>query len=202
MNKQLQKHFDNHGRFNYSVAESSFDTWLDGCTRGIPARKVSIYTEGRLLAFVTDIKAIKATENQLGWVVVMKRLCFVFYLKGKCISKTDCIAVSETVSGISFDTFFEDFIHGNRPCESMLTESFEYIGLELVHKPSPYYSKASLGFKASPNVSNFIVKVMCSRGHANLRMLQIKDEIIAVNRYSCLGVLDKWLKYFVNNLNI
>ncbi|MBK6527068.1 MAG: hypothetical protein IPG07_16880 [Crocinitomicaceae bacterium] len=30
LEKLLQKHFDNFGRFNYSVAESSFDTWLDG----------------------------------------------------------------------------------------------------------------------------------------------------------------------------
>lgn len=30
LEKLLQRHFDNFGRFNYSVAESSFDTWLDG----------------------------------------------------------------------------------------------------------------------------------------------------------------------------
>ncbi|HNR85724.1 MAG TPA: hypothetical protein PKN38_03875, partial [Taishania sp.] len=27
---RFQIHFDNHGRFNYSVAASSYDTWLDG----------------------------------------------------------------------------------------------------------------------------------------------------------------------------
>ena len=30
LNAQLQKHFDNSGRFNYSVADYYFDTWLDG----------------------------------------------------------------------------------------------------------------------------------------------------------------------------
>ncbi|MBK6987685.1 MAG: M61 family metallopeptidase [Bacteroidetes bacterium] len=30
LNIRLQKHFDNPGRFNMSVADSSFDTWLDG----------------------------------------------------------------------------------------------------------------------------------------------------------------------------
>ena len=28
----------------------------------------------------------------------------------------------------------------------------------------------------------------------------LEDEIIAINGYSCLGELDKWLKYFDNDL--
>src|SRR5690554_3271411 len=45
MSNQIQRHMDNFGRFNYSVAQSSFDTWLDGYVPGAPRRKVSIYTE-------------------------------------------------------------------------------------------------------------------------------------------------------------
>ncbi len=200
MNKQLQKHFDNHGRFNYSVAESSFDTWLDGYVPGTPARKVSIYTEGCLLAFVTDIMVLKATDNQLGLDSVMKRLYFDYYLKGKGVSEADYKAVLENVSGISFDSFFEDFIHGNRPYESILTEAFDYIGLELLHKPSAFYSHGRLGFKTIPNGLNFLTKVIYPGSPANLGGLMLEDEIIAVNGYSCMGELDKWLKYFDNDL--
>ncbi len=200
MNKQLQKHFDNHGRFNYSVAESSVDTWLDGYVPGTPARKVSIYTEGCLLAFVTDVMIFKATDNQFGIDTVMKRLYFDFYLKGKGVSEEDYKSVLENVSGISFDQFFEDFIHGNKPYESILTEAFEYIGLELNHKPSPFYSHGRLGFKTIPNGANFLVKVIYPGGPANLGGLMLEDEIIAVNGYACLGELDKWLNYFDNDL--
>ncbi len=200
MNKQLQKHFDNHGRFNYSVAESSFDTWLDGYVPGAPARKVSIYTEGCLLAFVTDVMLLQATDDQFGLDTVMKRLYFDFYLKGKGVSEADYKAVLENVSGISFDAFFEDFVHGNRPYESILTEAFEYIGLELHHKPSSFYSHGRLGFKTVPQGSNFIVKVIYPGSPANLGGLMLEDEIIAVNEYACLGELDKWLRYFDNDL--
>lgn len=199
-NKQLQKHFDNHGRFNHSVAESSFDTWLDGYVPGAPARKVSIYTEGCLLAFVTDVMVLKATEDQLGLDTVMKRLYFDFYLKGKGVSEADYKAVLENVSGISFDTFFQDFIHGNKPYESILTEALDYIGLELHHKPSPFYSHGRLGFKTIPNGANFIVKLIYPGSPANLGGLLLEDEIIAINGYSCQGELDKWLKYFDNDL--
>jgi len=199
MNKQLQKHFDNHGRFNYSVSESSYDTWLDGYVPGAPARKVSIYTEGCLLAFVTDVMLLQATDNQFGLDVVMKLLYFDFYIKGKGVSEFDYKTVLEKVGGISFDTFFEDFIHGNRPYESILTEAFEYIGLELNHQTSSFYSHGRLGFKSIPQGLNFIVKMIYPGSPANLGGLQLEDEIIAVNGYSCNGELDKWLKYFDND---
>lgn len=200
MNKQLQKHFDNHGRFNYSVAESSFDTWLDGYIPGTPARKVSIYTEGCLLAFVMDVMLLQATDNQFGLDTVMKRLYFEYYMKGKGVSEQDYKSVLENVSGISFNAFFEDFIHGNKPYESILTEAFDYIGMELNHKPSSIYSHARLGYKAIPNGLNFIVKVIYPGSPANLGGLMLEDEIIAINGYSCQGEMDKWLKYFDNDL--
>ncbi len=200
MNKQLQKHFDNHGRFNYSVAESSFDTWLDGYVPGAPARKVSIYTEGCLLAFVTDVMILEATESKFGLDTVMQRLYFDYYLKGKGVSEADYKFVLEKVSGISFDSFFEDFVHGNRPYESILTDAFDFIGLELHHKPSQFYSHGRLGFKTIPQGQNFIIKVIYTGSPANLGGLMLEDEIIAVNEYACLGELDKWLKYFDNDL--
>ena len=55
LEKQFQKHFDNHGRFNHSVGESSFDTWLDGYVKGVPGRKVSIYVEGCLLGICNGL---------------------------------------------------------------------------------------------------------------------------------------------------
>ena len=200
MNKQLQKHFDNHGRFNYSVAESSFDSWLDGYVPGAPARKVSIYTEGCLLAFVTDVMILEATESKFGLDTVMQRLYFDYYLKGKGVSEADYKFVLEKVSGISFDTFFGDFVHGNRPYESILTDAFDFIGLELHHKPSQFYSHGRLGFKTIPQGQNFIIKVIYPGSPANLGGLMLEDEIIAVNGYACLGELDKWLKYFDNDL--
>ena len=54
LEQQFQRHFDNPARFYTSVGDSSFDTWLDGYISGAPGRKLSIYVEGCLLAFVTD----------------------------------------------------------------------------------------------------------------------------------------------------
>jgi predicted metalloprotease with PDZ domain len=44
------------------------------------------------------------------------------------------------------------------------------------------------------------VKVIYPGSPANLGGLMLEDEIIAINDYACLGELDKWLRYFDNDL--
>ncbi|GIS04003.1 MAG: hypothetical protein CM15mP106_4500 [Candidatus Neomarinimicrobiota bacterium] len=38
--ENLKRHYENDGRYNLSVADSGFDSWLDGYTLGIPNRKL------------------------------------------------------------------------------------------------------------------------------------------------------------------
>jgi predicted metalloprotease with PDZ domain len=193
---QLQKHFDNPARFNYSVAESSFDTWLDGYTPGAPGRKVSIYTEGCLLAFVTDVKILKATINRFCLDDVMRVLYFDYAVKGKGVSEADYKAVLEQVSSVNWDEFFNDFIHGTQPFESILADSLDYLGLELTHRPLVSYSAGKLGMKVIPGT--LTVATIYTGSPADLGGLMLNDEIIAVNDVLCQGELDKWLAYFDN----
>ena len=195
MNVQLQKHFDNHARFNYSVGDSSFDTWLDGYVPGTPGRKVSIYTEGCLLAFVTDVMILRATNNKSSLDDVMKSLYFQYALNGKGVSEEDYMKELENISGISFSTFFKEFVHGTNPYEAILTESFDYLGLEMKQVPAKAYSASRLGFKATQNGSNFLVSAMYPGGPADLGGMMIGDEIIAVNSFMCQGELEKWLLF-------
>lgn len=195
MNGQLQKHFDNFGRFNYSVADSSWDTWLDGYQPGAPGRKVSIYTEGCLLAFVTDIMILKNTGNKFGIDEAMKRLYYNFALQGKGVSEADYRALIVELAGEEMNVIFDDYFYGTRPFEAILTDAFETIGLELIHQPSKKYSHARLGVKTLPMGSNHIVKAIYPGSPADLGGLMLEDEIIAVNRFALHGELDKWLEY-------
>lgn len=193
---QLQKHFDNPARFNYSVAESSFDTWLDGYTPGAPGRKVSIYTEGCLLAFVTDVKILKATINRFCLDDVMRVLYFDYAVKGRGVSEEDYKAVLEQVSSVNWDEFFNDFIHGTQPFESILADSLDYLGLELTHRPLASYSAGKLGMKVIQGT--LTVASIYTGSPADIGGLMLNDEIIAVNDVLCQGELDKWLAYFDN----
>jgi predicted metalloprotease with PDZ domain len=199
-NKQLQKHFDNPGRFNYSVAQSSFDTWLDGYVAGAPGRKVSIYTEGCLLAFIADVKIRKATKNKFGIEEVMKRLYFDFAQKGIGYSENDYRKILEKVSGESFDDYFSNYIHGTQPYDNLINESLEYLGLELIKKPSASFSENKLGFKILPKGKSAVVQSIYPGSPAELGGLSIGDEIVAVNGKQLNSDLDKWLTYFQSDL--
>lgn len=199
-NVQLQRHFDNTGRFNYSVAESSFDTWLDGYSLGAPGRKVSIYVEGCLIAFITDVKILNATGNKYGLDEVMKRLYFNFALEGKGVSEADYQQTIEAVAGESIETLFKDYIHGAKPFESLLVESLDTLGLELDHVPDEGYSAARLGFKTMKSNRGFTVKAMYPGGPAELGGLMLEDEIVAVNNVETGEDLNKWLHYFDSDL--
>ena len=109
--REVQKHFDNFGRFNLSVADSSFDTWLDGYVSGIPFRKVSIYTEGSILAFITDMFIRKHTNNAKSLDDVMRVLYHDYALQGKPYSEADYKAIVEQVAGASFDDIWNNYIN-------------------------------------------------------------------------------------------
>ena len=196
LNAQLQKHFDNFARFSYSVADSSWDTWLDGYVPGAPNRKVSIYTEGCLLALVTDVFVMRHSKEKHNLDDVMKRLYFDFYLQEKGVSEQDYRETVEQMAGASFGEILHDYFYGTSPFESIIVESFEYLGLELVHSPSKKYSAGKLGFKAIPHGGYFTVKAIYPGSPADMGGLMLEDEILAVNSFLCAGELDKWLEHF------
>ncbi len=196
LNKQLQKHYDNPGRYNYSVAQSSLDTWLDGYVQGAPGRKVSIYTEGCLLAFVADIMIRKAAQNKYGIEEVMKRLYVDIAQQEKGYEQADYKLILEDVSGLSFDDYFENYINGTRPYDELVMNALNYLGLELVQKPSSLYSESKLGFKVLSKGKNFVVQAIHPQSPAALGGLSLGDEITAVNDIRLNGDLNQWLQYF------
>ena len=198
-NKQLQKHFDNPGRFNYSVSKSSFDTWLDGYVAGAPGRKVSIYTEGCLLAFIADIKIRKATNNKFGIEEVMKRLYFDFARKGMGYSENDYQEIVESVSGESFESYFLDFVNGIVPYDFAIKESFKYLGLELIQQSTASFSESKLGFRIVSKGKNAVVQSIYPGSPSDIGGLRVGDEIIALNGSQLNNDLDKWFKYFEND---
>ena len=179
-NKQLQKHFDNLGRFNYSVAESSFDTWLDGYVLGAPGRKVSIYVEGCLLAFVADVLIHKHTLGKYGLDEVMKRLYFNHSMKGKGITEEIYKNELENITGVSFDDYFQNYIHGTHSYESILNENLDVLGLEMNVNPSSNMIESKIGCKLFNHLTSKNRKMIASiypGSPADLAGIKVGDEL-------------------------
>lgn len=124
----LTRHCTNLGRNNYSLAESSYDTWLDGYTAGIPGRKVSIYIEGMLAAWVADALIIHHTNGTKSLDNVMRALYERFAKHGKGYTEGDYQNLLEEISGISFTTYFTELIWGKGHFQKWLHQTADLLG--------------------------------------------------------------------------
>lgn len=180
-NERLQKHFDNFGRFNLSVADSSFDTWLDGYVPGIPNRKTNIYDEGCLLAFITDIFIRKNSNNKHSLDDVMRYLNAEFALKNKGYTQNDYKFAIERFANASFDSIYSNYFFGTNDYEPLLIESLNYIGCELIKIPSAKSWESSLGIKIIELNGAFKISSVYPDSLADKAGLSINDELISIN---------------------
>lgn len=199
MDNQLQRHFDNPGRFNYSVAESSWDTWLDGYIPGAPGRKVSIYTEGCLLAFALDVILIRDSGGKANLDKVMHYLYRNFALKNKGVSKEDYLDAINKVSGLDLNWLFDTYFYGTKSYETLLVECFDAIGLELNQEPSKDRVAAYLGAKTMQENNETVVLNLFPGGALDLAGAMIGDKIMSINGIRIENNLQEWLDFFIQD---
>lgn len=189
LNKMLNRHLHNFGRFNLSLEESSYDLWVDGYKKGVPDRKVSIYTKGALVGLMLDLKIRQLSRGKHGLDQLMQRLWEKYGDTREGYSAEDILFLSSELAGSPLDTFFADLIHGVAPIESYLTESLEYVGCELnSHIPDNLYEN-HFGFKASTK-ENYQVITHLYPDSLAAKKLSVDDEIIAVNGRKVAGNLN------------
>jgi predicted metalloprotease with PDZ domain len=204
--ERLQKHFDNFGRHHLSVAASSFDTWLDGYVKGVPNRKTSIYDEGCLLAFVTDIFIRKNSNNSYSLDDVMRYLYEEFALKGKGYSELDYKGIVAHFANHSFNEIYDNYIHNTDDYLPLLRDAMDYIGCGLVVTPTPQYHEHSLGFKVSETNGICKINSVYPGSVADKAGVSLNDELIAVNNLQIKGDaigtnFTEWCNYFLSKNN-
>ena len=178
---RLQKHFDNPGRFNLSVADSSFDTWLDGYNGGIPGRKTSIYDEGCLTAMMTDLLIRKKTNLKYSLDDVMKTLYHDFGKKNIGYTEHDYISIVENVAGQPMADFFLDYVYGTEDDEKLISDLLSSAGCELIKIHSPEDSERFYGFKTYIDGIMTIAGSIAPGSSAFEEGVGKGDEIVAIN---------------------
>ena len=190
----LIRHFHNDGRHHYSVAESSWDTWLDGYVAGVPGRKVSIYVEGALIAMICDAKIRKQTYHEKSLHDVMKEL----YSGSNVETNYDKESYKnnlEKISGIDFTDVFNDLIYGTKDFTKYLKKAFNVFGWDYTNIPSKKLANR-YGLKTLFKDGNLLVVSVLEDSSAYLSALAKDDNLIAVNGFTINNDLESWLKYF------
>ncbi len=200
INKTLDRHFFNYGVENLSVAESSFDTWLDGYVRGIPNRKGSIYTEGSLLALITDLQIRLKSENKFSLDNVLNSLFNNYAMQNIGISETAYFDEIEKYLGKKtkdLRTLFES--KGNY--FKVLKTSLSKFGINLKKENNPKFLAAHYGLYLQKGTAK--VQFIAPSSPAHKIGLNPGDEIIAVNEIKTKGSnADEWANYYKGTLKL
>ena len=202
LEERLVKHFHNFGRFNLSVAASSWETWLDGYVPGAPYRKTNIYDEGSLVALMLDVFILRSTGNQKS----LREVCVLLYerfgKKNLGYTEKDVISLVNEVSGADSSGIFTKYVYGTNDFEEGLSEAFVYLGWEMEKKPSSVYSEDVFGFKSSEVSSQVKVSLVAPYSPAWKAGLFAGDDILAVNNLVVKNNLNHWLSYFESEGNV
>lgn len=195
--ERLVKHFHNFGRYNLSVAHSSWETWLDGYVPGAPYRKTNIYDEGNLIAFMLDVKILQATANQKR----LRDVCVLLYERfGKKqigYTEQDIITLVNEVAAQDVSEFFQKYVYTPNDFEEPLKEAFAYLGIQMVKEKSEQTCEHYFGFKAVDNLQLSKVSLVAPYSPAWKAGLFAGDEIVAVNGMVLRNNLNNWLQYFL-----
>ncbi len=191
-NQILERHYNNPGSSNMSVADSSYDTWLDGYVIGVPNRKASIYTEGALNTFMLDVEIRKGSNGKNSFDGVLRSFYDNYFKGGKGISEPDYKAEVEKFAGKDLSTFFSKYINGADDYTAQLESALEFFGLEMKRLPSPIFYEAYLGVKMLDNK----VMMVFPNSPAEQSGVSVNDEIVIINGLKINNDLSAWLEYF------
>ena len=169
------KHFDNYGRFNLSVADSSYDTRLWRLWYRNSKQKTSIYDEGCLHSIDEDLLIRSKSNGQYSLDEVMRTLYRDFGKRKISYTEHDYLSIMEKLSGESMADFFGLHIrHGK--LSAITGRGFGLVGCQLLKRSSVLILNDILIQNNSSGWKN-ICETSCPASVADLAGLGKDEEI-------------------------
>lgn len=193
LNLLLKRHFDNFGRFNLSLADSSTDLWIDGYSQGIPNRKVSIYVKGAIVAFMLDLEIRRHTGGKSSLDDVMRKLWNSFGKTGRGYSEDDIKWICSETAGTDLADFFTRFVEGKEDEEEYLRELLSHSEWSLEKTDNPLAGERAFGLRVSSKDGKTEVDATQPGSPAD-EVLVKDDEIVSVDGVKVADDLHDLLK--------
>lgn len=148
LEKVLARESASFGWRNHTIAESSFDLWLDGYVAGIPDRKVNIYTHGALLALCIDVFLLK---NGSSLSSVMKEMWKQFGrpFKGYRMEDFEQLIFDKFSDKTEVQALFCDFVNGKEDLFPILKSQLLAIGIEMTETQSKNWLLHEFGIRTN-----------------------------------------------------
>lgn len=135
----LKKHLEKDDQAALSLAESSYDLWLDGYVAAVPNRRVSIYSKGAAVALILDLMIRKQSHHQRSLHDVMRLMWQRFGKPFIGYETSDYQAIAEEIIDYNLQEYFDTFVWNNTPIEQLLNEQLAWVGLHIAPKQDGVY---------------------------------------------------------------
>ena len=189
----FKKHFENFGRLNLSLTESSFDLWVDGYVQGVPCRKVSIYVKGCIIALMLDLEIRYLSNGKHSLDNLMRLLWEDFGKKKKGYTSEDIKLLAEKITQNSFSDFFLKYIEGIEPEEEKLSALLSFVGCKLVVTAPDSYLEKTFGLRLTLKENKWLVDQTEPFSPADLYFSK-GDEIQAIEGFANFTMPDSLTK--------
>jgi predicted metalloprotease with PDZ domain len=177
--KGINKYIHKPGRKVMSLAEASFDTWMNDDANRRHNTTVGIYSKGSLVSWLLD-KEIRANTNNKKSVDDLQLLLYEKYGgKSSGYSSSDVKNLLFELTGHDFSMFWKDHIEGTKSID--FNELLAFFGLRFESENDQ--NKLYFGVEIKENKGLAEIKLVNANGSAWQAGLTVGDQLVALNSY-------------------
>lgn len=177
----LKVHYFNHGHKHLSVADSSFDTWLDGYQIGIPNRKVSIYQDGALCMLMIHAAIMSHSRGEQSLHTLMRSLYENQEVLENGFTEEFLIQTLIEFGGEQVSTILNDYVYGTEDYIVGVLEACDYLGWTLIMDDNMDLFSGVLGIQVINDAKGVKIMKAIEGGLADTHGVAVGDYILEVN---------------------
>ena len=195
INGELARHYQTGANPYTSLAEASFDSWVNGYrVDGFPNRRISFYTKGYLVALLLDTEIRRMTEHRFSLDTVMQQLYHEITMAKRGYTESDYRRIIAAQCGHDLDKFFQSFVHGKADLRPALAELADHYGLHVFDMQPTNPSLGFWGLRTQKGESGKLTVEQCFPGSpAESAGIPLGAELIALDGHRIQGDLDSLL---------
>ncbi|MDX1906083.1 MAG: hypothetical protein SF053_03555 [Bacteroidia bacterium] len=195
VNGELEMHYRMGGRHTTSLAQSSFQSWINGYHRqGVPNRRISFYTKGYLFAMLADMLIRRATHHAASLDTVMGSMYQEIALAGRGYTEADFLGRIEAYVGAdTLRPYLEAYLYGSAPMEPALEEIGQFYGLFLTFKTPASLTESCWG--VTMDAGGRVIENIQPGSPVLAAGLSAGDELISLDGLKIEGHPDELLRF-------
>lgn len=179
--KDINAYIHKPGRKVMSLAEASFDTWMNDDANRRHNTTVGIYTKGSLVSWLLDKEIRASTDNKKSIDDLQALINDNYGGRYGGYSSFDVKNLLFQLTRRDFELFWKDYVEGTKPID--FDELLVFYGLQIEQTKDKEKNKLYFGLEINDNKEIAEIKRVDAKGPAWQAGLTVGDQLVALNAY-------------------